>query len=563
MAISLGQLDLEALKNYLKIVQGFRTLEDPSKDTEQVFGVDSNLIAVAALLNGGLLVDENGEERRDVVNYALNLMRIDQDGFQVPVNANEIITYEDSKELQEVAMHASQNTANDMRSLRNEMYHLKRDMIRTGSLAYDPVYDGFIDPFIDGLTIYTEDELNVLSMDGNDFEIAGDAEVYRVGQCAAFVNDNKVISVDEILFSSGARLNTGNQNNATSITKSYGLYNNGKFVFGTDQDSNINLNDAVNMIYKDAPHRVQILELNSNSGAAGFASCIVIPHSLHGNYLNAVSLSLRTIGQPGVIYCELYDYHEDNLYAAPIATSSHLNAGMANSDWGTYQFAFNDEILLEDGHKYLLLVKGTGTYEGNVWCLGGFEEPCNYDVHQDTYLYDSEGKFVKQGPNLVTGIVSDIFIGLYTTKSKKANVTYTQSGIYTGTFKIENNLASRVRISFNPGLNGKRPESFNVEDYYTVNVVGRNTSGRYIVGERVDDIKQFSHTVWSNGQESANEFCYDFIFINREDENKPESVNYIEFQIVYNSKNSVGENNHGELFAVVASCDNAYMDKEV
>ena len=137
MAISLGQLDLEALKNYLKIVQGFRTVNDPSKDTEYVDGVEAGLIAVAALLDGQLLKDEIGNDRRDVVAHALNLLKINEDGTQVPMNASEIVTFKDSEELQRVAVQASQNTANDMRSLRNEMYHLKRDMIRTGAMAYD------------------------------------------------------------------------------------------------------------------------------------------------------------------------------------------------------------------------------------------------------------------------------------------------------------------------------------------------------------------------------------------------------------------------------------------
>ena len=52
MAISIGQLDLEALKNYLKIVQGFRTVNDPSIDTENVDGVAAGLIAIASLIDG-------------------------------------------------------------------------------------------------------------------------------------------------------------------------------------------------------------------------------------------------------------------------------------------------------------------------------------------------------------------------------------------------------------------------------------------------------------------------------------------------------------------------------
>ena len=561
MAISLGQLDLEALKNYLKIVQGFRTVNDPSKDTEYVDGVEAGLIAVAALLDGQLLKDEIGNDRRDVVAHALNLLKINEDGTQVPMNASEIVTFKDSEELQRVAVQASQNTANDMRSLRNEMYHLKRDMIRTGAMAYDPVYDGFIDPFINQLNVFTNDEINVENIDGaNSISVSGEINAYRVGQQVAIVSQDKVLAVDELKEIVGSNFTIGDEififpSTPDTIKKTYGMYDNGKFVFGSDIGEDVNLNNAVNMIYKDGPNRIKVLELDETKGVAGFATTIVVPAELDSNFLKAVNLSLRTIGNPGVIYCELYDYNEDMLYGDPIATSGYLNAGAATGDWKTYQFAFNEELKLENGHVYMLLVKAAGTYSGNVWCLGGFEEPCNNGIHQDTYLYSSSGQFTKEGPDIITNKVSDLFVGLFTTESQRVEITYSKVGLYTGTFKLENNEATRVRVSFNPGLNGKRPESFDVKDYYTVSAIGRKSDGRYIDG--YDDgmsPKQFSHTVWANGQESADEFAYDFIF--------EEPVNYIEFQIAYKNKNAVSKDSHGELFAVVVSTDSAFIRKE-
>ncbi len=562
MAISLGQLDLEALKNYLKIVQGFRTVHDPSKDTEYVDGIESSLIAVAALLNGQLLLDDEGNERRDVVDHAINLLRVDEYGNQTAINANEIVTFEDSKELQRVAVQASQNTANDMRSLRNEMYHLKRDMIKTGAMAYDPVYDGFIDPFINHLNVFTNDELSVDNVDGaNSIAVSGDTSSYRVGQEVAIISQDKALVVDELTEMIGSNFVVGNDmfifsSTPDTIKKSYGVYDHGKFVFGSDvADTGQRTDNSVNMIYKDGSSRIKVIELNEVKGLAGFASTIVVPAELEHNYLNGVSLSLRVIGNPGVIYCELYDYNEEMLYGDPIATSSYLNSGAATGDWKTYQFNFNEEIQLDNGHIYMLLVKASGTYIGNVWCLGGFEEPCNNSVHQDTYLYSTEGKFSKESPDVLTNKISDIFIGLQTQEVRTADLYYSKFGLYTGTFKLEHNLASRVRISFNPGLNGKRPESFDVNDYYTVKAIGRKDNGRYIDGF-LDEAspKLFSHTVWANGQESAPEFCYDFNF---EDE-----VDLIEFQIIYKNTNAVSKDAHGELFAVVASTDNAYLKKE-
>ena len=50
MTINLSQLDLKALKNYLKIVYGFRTEDDPSGDTIAVDGTPSNFVANASLI---------------------------------------------------------------------------------------------------------------------------------------------------------------------------------------------------------------------------------------------------------------------------------------------------------------------------------------------------------------------------------------------------------------------------------------------------------------------------------------------------------------------------------
>ena len=204
MAISLGQLDLEALKNYLKIVQGFRTVNDPSKDTEYVDGIEASLIAIAALIDGQLLKDELGNDRRDVVNNALNLLRINEEGDQSVISANEVITKTESEELQNVAVQASRSTANDMRSLRNEMYRLKRDMIRTGAMAYDPVYDGFIDPFINNLNVFTSDELIINDTlydsryEREGISVSGLIDAYRAGQTVAIISKGKALAVDEI-----------------------------------------------------------------------------------------------------------------------------------------------------------------------------------------------------------------------------------------------------------------------------------------------------------------------------------------------------------------------------
>jgi hypothetical protein len=177
-----------------------------------------------------------------------------------------------------------------------------------------------------------------------------------------------------------------------------------------------------------------------------------------------------------------------------------------------------------------------------MWYVGGFAEQCNNSIHQDTFLYTTDSKFQKEGPDLVTNQVYDMFMGLYTTETKQLALNYSQRGIYTGSFNLEHNEAARVRVSFNPRLSNQ---------YYKVVVKGKTKNEELVNGVQISEVKMFNHITWANGEQSAPEYVYDFAF--------DKAVNFVEFQIVFDNPNPVGEQNHEALFAVVVSTDNAYI----
>jgi FAD synthase len=236
---------------------------------------------------------------------------------------------------------------------------------------------------------------------------------------------------------------------------------------------------------------------------------------------------------------------------------------VSSTGFSTHHFALDNEILLEKGQMYLLVVKANGTSTGNVWRVGGFTEVCNNNVHQDTYIYNTDGSLTPQTADMLSNQVLDMFIGLGISQVREHNLSYSKQGIYTGSFEIENDAASRVRISFNPDRNGKELIDFNVHDYYKVNVVGKLKGlDEFVAGvpDKIDElnnhkVKVYSHRVLAAGNLSAYEYVYDFDFGGQE-------VDFIEFQIVYNSIDAVGEDAHGALYAVVASTDNAFLGKE-
>ena len=583
MAISIGQLDLEALKNYLKIVQGFRTVNDPSIDTENVDGVAAGLIAIASLIDGELIKDENGNGRRDVVNNALNLLRIDEFGGQTIITADDVLTEDEGQSLKDVSIKAAKNTAEDMRQLRNEMYHLKTKMIKSGAITFDQVYNGWIDPFINYIEDadpmsgrFTKDAYPCQGIN-NFVRVDCPTETYRVGQGAVLLSkDGEAIFADTITSidkDSEFVLGEGSRFVDTTpevIQKSYGLYHKGQFIFANNVADLTSTDKSVNMIYKDGPSRIKVFEINNPEYIIGFCTTIEVPAELDENYLNAIGLSLRAVGKPyGQIWCELYHYNNENIYnpSEVIASSEFLNSDTITSAWKTHKFFFRDsDIKLESGHRYLLMIKGTVSDPNNVWCIGGFEEDCNMEVHKDTFIY-RQGDVVLEpiAPVTNTNKIYDAFISLYTTETQQITLNYSRYGAYTGTFQLEHAEASRVRVSFNPNTNKIPVEDFfnNIDNYYTVSVKGQTIEGEYVDGE-FEGKKELSHVVISNGEVSANEFVYDFAFkkIGVDDIVRPVSVVKIEFQIMYHSPDPVSNERHGSLFSVVVSTDNAYLGGE-
>ena len=208
MSINVSQIDVEQLKNYLKIVYGFRTLDDPSGDTDFVAGVDSKSIAVSSGIK-----DKEGNIVRNIIDNSLNLVKVNENGeIEDSIDFDAILTEKEAEELKNAALSASNNTSEDMRCLRNEMYHMKRDMIKAGTLNFDPVYDGFIDPFINDKILYNEESNRVLQYAGfQNRQVVSSPDIrtgvvfldnvkkYSPDQYTVFVSsDNRALMADKI-----------------------------------------------------------------------------------------------------------------------------------------------------------------------------------------------------------------------------------------------------------------------------------------------------------------------------------------------------------------------------
>jgi hypothetical protein len=571
VSINLSQLDLVALKNYLKIVHGFRTSDDPSGDTVAVDGIPSQFIAQAALIQDGnttkLLKD------RSLVELSKGLLCVDEEGNvktdengdPIVLNASDFMT--DLEGLQHVdqIQQTALNVAEDMRVFRNEMYHMKRNMMVTGMLDVDTkIYNGFVDPFKMGEIKYGNETLVIEDINASgelDTEKQGD---FSPGQQVIIYGSNtdkhpvarEIISVDNTHLELGSFFMDYTPD---TVDKTYGVYRNGLFYFGKeDTVRDLDAGNSVHVILKDGEQRVSVAELNSDKSVLGYATTFTVPASLNQTYLRQIDLILSVQGNPGSLHLEVYPYNENGVYDPNderCIFSDELPSGKALSVFKTYSFTLAQDIRLETPGKYIIMIKAKGTSNGNIWKLGGFREVCTYESHQDTYLIGNDISLSPESPD-ASNYLADVYLGVGAVKTLESKYIPSKVGAYTGSFILEESDATRVRVSFNPVNKDNKNDEF-----FTVFVRGRNKNASddnaYWTVAKADTAnpKMINDRVYANGIQSGKQLVFDFEF--------DTPMTEIEFQIVFNTPYDVGVDVYEGLMSLVVSTDNGIISNSL
>ena len=144
--ISLANLPVDDIFNYLTIVKGVSVKEESAVDTDYVHGIEADKIAKAATdINGELVKD------RDTVLNALQLNGVGADKYLLKDESTTLLgdTYQVSTIL-----------SNELKEMRDELYQLKSELAKQGYIKQNPVYDGFYDAFRAGEIKYYDEQIS-------------------------------------------------------------------------------------------------------------------------------------------------------------------------------------------------------------------------------------------------------------------------------------------------------------------------------------------------------------------------------------------------------------------
>ena len=464
--ISLGQLDLIALQQYFEIVAGFRKKDDKAIDVQYVgeyehatiddtdgvaetekSKVEAYQVAIAALDQYGWPIsytDENGAivipERQTVLNSLM------LDG----VPATEFLKRVESDTILTDVNQATYNMADDIRNLKDELYQLKNQLVKTGTIKDSNVYNGFIDCFLESnqkSTIGTG--VKIVSVSSNTILVESLGDL-RAGDLIALEDANGDFNLQRILAVSGANEITIDLDYKGStgpvaakvgsiIRKSLGIGKNGKYIFAVEPKEGFVEVDEFKYIVKDGIERIKVFELDH--AGHGFGTEIKIPASLLDCVLTKVHVSLAVKGDPGEIKGVFWKYDELSMTYSKTDYVTYGVKGLEASGWfNDFALELVQEMPVKPGERYILILESTMGSVDDKWYIGGFAEiDCDDEVHNDSYIQSNEILYKSVDD-------TDMFLVLNTKKMQESEIKRLNYGLYTCNFDIHQSLANRLRV---------------------------------------------------------------------------------------------------------------------
>lgn len=440
--ISLANIPVEDIFNYLTIVKGVSVKDENAADTERVAGIGADKIAKAA-------TDENGElvKDRDTVLNALQLNGISHEKYLLKDESTTLLgdTYQVSTIL-----------SNELKEMRDELYQLKAELAKQGYIKQSAVYDGFYDAFRAGEIKYFNESVATIHGDyrslENIFQVSSTSD-FVIGDCVAIrdtAGNMYANRISEIYNGQIVLENTFGTPvlSDTPVYKYAGSYFDGEFIFGKDNGSYVSA-EVTKAIIKDGKDRDVIQVLGTD--AKGFATKLSNYYSTYDTQIRKVEFSLAYTGNPGAIRASVWRVKMDALKENPecelLGVSESVFPSSCSTTLSEVQFLFVNPIKISAGSTYLVALHAGGSNADNTWKIGGYADPHDGTAQwfaDDTYYFDGKEQF-----NMIPGS-TDSYLALHLSKELNVNIRYNNTGLYTRKEEIAGGFTrARVELRVN------------------------------------------------------------------------------------------------------------------
>lgn len=450
--ISPAMLPLESIAEYMDKVEGFSKKKEAAEDTKAVGNVSSEFIAVAATDEQGQLVED-----RETVKNALQLGGID---------ASDYITTQGANALLSDTYQVSVNSGNEVKNLRDELYQLKSELTKAGLIKQSHCYNGFYDAFKEGNETYIKEPITITSTTLSQTQL-GYITVEDVSNLTAgeyIVIETAIPQIAQIQDITGSdRINlTTNINGpvpmGTKISKSYGTYNQGMFVFGKQKDIAVSSRERYVILNDDAQPMSLVKKYTPNSG---YAAQINIPSTARGA-IKRIGVQAKVTGNPGGLRCYVIDplsnvedvftmttIQEMKQQGKIIAESNLLYSSNATQSFNELYFDFNDIVVLEK-QSYMFLFVQVDADNNNYWELKGLRGETSIDLQTNSKLYS----FTEGNPLIAED--GDLYLIVVTSDIVKNQIEYSKQGLYSAKVELSKlSPATRLRVELKVNREGR------------------------------------------------------------------------------------------------------------
>lgn len=498
--ISPSLMPMEAIAEYMGTVCKFGKKTDSSADTNNVSGIDSKLIAKAATNEDGSLIKD-----RETVKNALELGGISAENYVTTEGANALLS--DTHKV-------STNFGDEIKNLRDELYQMKAELLKSGMIKSSECYNGYIDGFKEGDEKYINKVITIINTDmssaSNSFISVEDTSDLIAGEYIVInTNEPQIVKIQDIVSSTKVNLSSnvaGPIATGTEIYKSYGSYNNGSFVFGKKKDISISSKERYIILNDDAQPLVLTKQYTPNSG---YASQINIPSTAKGA-IKKVGVEAKVTGYPGGLKCYIIDPTNNANELSTLSTieelkkdgkiigeSNLLYASQATGSYNELYFEFPETVIL-DKSKYVFLFVQINADNNNYWELKGLKGENSMDLQTNSKLYSfSEGAGFRNEDG-------DLYLIVVTSEILLNKVEYAKQGLYSAGFSLANTTnATRVRVELkinregrfkvidNPNTlvpNAARPLNTYNEDNKSYSTNLFNTGDTIVIGNQIAQV---------------------------------------------------------------------------